>query len=67
MNYFEKLLLIYLRDCKIEMEINGFDMEGFEQTLRQERKYRLEMIEELVFEDDDIMSDTEKVAALKRL
>ena len=66
MNYFEMMLLNYLRDSKIEMEINGFDMDSFEQIIHQELKYRLEMVESIVFEDDDLMSDAEKVEAIKR-
>ena len=67
MNYFEKILLAYLRDSKIEMEITGFDMDSFEQILSQELKCRLEMVESIAFEDDELMPDTEKVAAIKRL
>ncbi len=67
MNYFEKMLLHYLWDGQLEMKISGFDMDGFQRTVQEEQKHRLEMIESLVFEDDDIMSDAEKVTALKRL
>jgi len=67
MNYFERTLLSFLLDSKIEMEINGFDMEGFEETIQQQLKMRLEMIEYIIFEDDDILSDAEKVASVKEL
>ena len=67
MNYFEKMLLIYLRDSKIEMEITGFDLDGFEQTLSQGFKCRLELIEDTVYIDDDLMTDTEKVERIKGL
>ena len=67
MNYFEKTLLNFLRDSKIEMEITGFDMDSFEQILSQELKWRLEMIEGIAFEDDGLMSDAEKVESIKRL
>ena len=67
MNYFEKILLNYLRDSKLKMEITGFDMDGFQEAVREESKRRLEMVESIVFEDDDLMSDAEKVTAVKRL
>lgn len=67
MNYFEKILLNFLRDSKIEMEINGFDMDSFEQVMNQELKCRLESIEYIAFSDDDIISDAEKVQSIKRL
>jgi len=67
MTYFERTLLNFLQNSKIEMEINGFDMEGFEETIRQQLKWRLEMIECIIFEDDDIISDAEKVASVKEL
>jgi len=67
MNYFEQILLDFLQNSKIEIEINGFDMEGFEEAIRQQLKWRLEMIERIICEDDDVMSDTEKVASVKEL
>ena len=67
MSYFENMLLTYLWDGELEMKISGFDMEGFQRTVREEQKHRLEMIQELVFEDDDIMSDAEKVKGIRRL
>ncbi len=67
MNYFEKILLNYLRDSKIEMEINGFDQAGFERTTRDALKLRLDTIESIVFEDSGIISDAQKVASVKNL
>lgn len=67
MNYFEKMLLNYLRDSKIKMEITGFDVNGFEKAVQEEAKRRLDMIEYIAFEDDDIISDTEKIASIKQL
>lgn len=67
MNYFEKMLLNYLRGSKIEMKITGFDMDGFEKLLRQRLKYQLETIEYIVFADDDSTSDSEKVQSIKEL
>lgn len=67
MNYFEKMLLNYLRGSKIEMKITGFDMDGFEKLLRQRLKYQLETIEHIVFADDDSTSGSEKVQSIKEL
>ena len=38
MNYFEKILLTYLWDGQLEMKITGFDMDGFQQAVRQRYK-----------------------------
>lgn len=65
MNYFEKLLLIHLWDGELETKITGFDMEGFQKALKDEGKRRLEIVEQIVFEDSDLRSDAQKVAALK--
>lgn len=67
MNYFEKLLLNYLRNGRLEMTITGFDMEGFKQAVQQEIKDRLEAVEDIAFLDDDLMTDAEKVEAIKKL
>lgn len=66
MNYFEKMLLNYLRGSKIKMEITGFDMDGFEKLLHQELKRQLEDIEHIVF-SDDFTSDAERVQSIKEL
>lgn len=65
MNYFEKILLNHLHSGKIKMEITGFDMDGFHAAVRDESKRRLELIEQIVFEDDDMRSDTQKIKAIK--
>lgn len=65
MNYFETMLLNYLRGGKIKMEITGFDMEDFQAAVRDESKRRLELIEQIVFEDNDMRSDTQKIKAIK--
>lgn len=65
MNYFEKLLLIHLWDGELETKITGFDMEGFQKALNDEGKRRLELVEQIVFKDDDLISDAQKVEALK--
>ena len=67
MTYFEKLLLNYLRDSKVKMEITGLDLNGFQDALREESKYRLELSEQIIFEDSEIISDMRKVEAIKKL
>ena len=66
MTYFEKLLLNYLRDSKVKMEITGLDLNGFQDALREESKHRLELIEQIIFEDSEIISDMRKVEAIKK-
>ena len=67
MNYFEKLLLTHLWDGELETKITGFDMEGFQKAVEDESKRRLEMVEGIIFADDDIVSDAEKVKAIQLL
>lgn len=67
MTYFERTLLNFLNESKIEMEIRGFDMDSFERALHQEFKSQLELIEYIVFQDEIIESDTEKIASIKRV
>ena len=66
MNYFEKMLLNYLRSSKIKMEITGFDMDGFQGAVQEESKRRLEMVESVIFLDGDLMSNAEKVSTIQR-
>ena len=65
MNYFETMLLNYLRGGKVKMEITGFDMDDFQAAVRDESKRRLELIGQIVFEDNDMRSDTQKIKAIK--
>ena len=65
MNYFERILLTHLWDGQLETKITGFDMEGFQKALNDEGKRRLELVEQIVFEDDDLISDAQTVEALK--
>lgn len=67
MTYVERILLNYLRGSKIKMEITGFDMREFEKALRQEAKCRLDMVADIVYEEEELMSDADKVAALRGL
>lgn len=66
MNYFEKMLLAFLLNSKIKMEVTGFDMDGFEKLLHQELKRQLESIEYIVF-SDDFTSDAERVQSIREL
>lgn len=67
MDYFERLLLMRLWDGDLEMKITGFDAERFRAAVEDESKRRLELVESIAFEDDDIISDAEKVEAIKLL
>jgi len=67
MTYFERTLLNFLNRSKIKMDITGFDLNGFSKAIHHEWRSRLETIEYIVFEDSDIMSDTEKIASLREL
>lgn len=67
MKMLEQILLRYLLDSKIKMEITGFDMDGFEKAVHEEGERRLGMIEYIAFTDDDIISDTEKIESIKQL
>lgn len=67
MRYLDKMLLIYLSQSKLKMEITGMDMKGFEKVLYHKEKCCLEMIESIVFIDDDLMTDTEKIESIKRM
>ena len=57
--------MTHLWDGQLETKITGFDMEGFQKALNDEGKRRLELVEQIVFEDDDLISDAQKVEALK--
>lgn len=67
MDYFEKILLNQLRTGQLELKITGFDMDGFQEAVQEQGKRRLEMIEGIAFEDDDVMSDAEKIKSIKSL
>lgn len=67
MRYFDKMLLAFLLNSKLKMEVTGFDMDGFEKLLHQHLKGQLEAIEYIIFEDDDLISDSEKVQSIKEL
>lgn len=66
MRYFDKMLLNYLLNSKLKMEITGFDMDRFEKTLYHQLKRRLEAIEHIIFADEFI-SDAERVESIREL
>ena len=67
MNYFEKILLTFLWDGKLEMNISGLDLDAFEEAICEESKHRLEMVEGIIFADAEFVSDAEKVESIKLL
>ena len=66
MRYFDKILLAFLLNSKIKMEVTGFDMDGFKGAVEEEGKRRLEMIESIIYLEDDLMADSEKVSTIKQ-
>lgn len=67
MTLFERTLLRFLFEGKIKMELTGFDMDGFDKAMHREVRYRLGTIQSIIYDDLEDLSDTEKVAAIKRL
>lgn len=66
MRYFDKMLLAFLLNSKLKMEVTGFDMDSFEKLLRDQLKRQLEAIEYIVFASEFI-SDAERVEAIRDL
>lgn len=66
MSYFEKMLPIYLQNSQLKMKITGFDIDGFKKAIQEEGKRRLEIIEQIVFEDSEKIPDAQKVEAIKQ-
>ena len=67
MKLLERILLRFLLNNKITMEITGFDMDAFAKAIDQELKARLETVECIVFEDSGMISDAQKVASIQNL
>lgn len=65
MTLFERTLLNHLLRGRIELKVTGFDMESFERAMHRELRQRLDTIECITFEDDGVISDTEKIKAIK--
>lgn len=60
----ERILLRFLINNKIKMEITGFDMNGFSKAMHREMKELLETIEAIIEED---APDSDKVTSIKVL
>lgn len=67
MTLFERILLRFLSAGKIKMELTGFDMDGFDKAMHREVRYRLGIIQVIIYDDLETLSDGEKVAAIKRI
>lgn len=57
----------YISKSQIKIDITGFDLDGFAKVVTHIFKDQLENIEYIVFEDDDILSNDEKVEAIQEL
>ena len=66
MTAIEGILFQYLRSSRIKVEISGFDMESFSEAMHRELSRRLDDIQCIAFEDEDLMTNSEKIAAIKR-
>lgn len=66
MDILRKNLVEFLRRSQIKLEITGFDMDGFERAMHRDLSSRLNDIEGIVFEDDDLLSDSQKIEAVKQ-
>ncbi len=66
MDILRKNFAEFLRKSQIKLEITGFDMDGFERAMHRDLSGRLNNIGAIVYEDDDLLSDSEKVEAIKR-
>ena len=66
MKILRMILAEFLRSSQIKVEISGFDMEGFSNAMHWELSRRLNEIQGIVFEDEALMPDAEKVAEIRR-
>lgn len=62
-----KHLACCLNSSQIKIDITGFDMDAFSQAVHHDLKDRLDSIESIVFQDEDIMPDDEKIESIKEL
>ena len=62
MTAIEGILFQYLRSSRIKVEISGFDMESFSEAMHRELSRRLDDIQCIAFEDEDLMTNS----AIKR-
>ncbi len=64
MKMLERILLRFLINNKIKMEITGFDMEAFSKAMHRELLEQLETIECIIREDEP---DSDKITSIKLL
>ena len=67
MGILRRILIQFLQRSQISINITGFDTEAFSQALHRELTKRLDTIAYIVFEDEDMISDGEKIAAIKQI
>ncbi|EOS66649.1 hypothetical protein [Oscillibacter sp. 1-3] len=66
MGILQKNLSEFLRGSQIKLEITGFDMDGFEKAMHRDLSSRLTAIQGIVYEDGDVLSDSQKIEAVKQ-
>ena len=66
MGILQKNLSEFLRGSQIKLEITGFDMDGFEKAMQRDLSSRLTAIQGIVYEDGDVLSDSQKIEAVKQ-
>lgn len=66
MGILQKNLAEFLRGSQIKLEITGFDLDGFERAMHRDLSSRLTAIQGIVYEDGELLSDSQKVEAVKQ-
>lgn len=66
-NILKKYLADYLSRSKVKIDITGFDMDAFSKAINQELKDKLDTVEYIAFEDEDIMPNDEKIEMIQKL
>ena len=66
-NILKKYLADYLSRSKVKIDITGFDMDAFSEAINQELKDKLDTVEYIAFEDEDIMPNDEKIKMIQKL
>nr|WP_326127689.1 hypothetical protein [uncultured Oscillibacter sp.] len=66
MDILRKNFAEFLRGSRIKLEITGFDMDGFEKAMHRDLSSCLNDIGGIVYEDEELLSDAQKVEAVKR-
>lgn len=66
-NILKKYLADYLGRSKMKIDITGFDMDAFSKAINQELKDKLDTVEYIAFEDEDIMPNDEKIEMIQKL